>query len=303
MTVPPPAIVARDLRKRYGDTLAVDGISFEVAQGEFFGLLGPNGAGKSTTLEMIEGLRRPDGGEASVLGIPSHPRSAAMAAAIGVQLQASAFFERLTAAEEIRTFAKLYGLPPRRGEELLESFGLGHKAATLVERLSGGEAQRLSIACALVHDPKVVFLDEPTAGLDPQSRHHLWDLLREINAAGRTVVLTTHHMEEAEVLCDRVAIVDRGRMLECAAPQALIRKVGAVSRITVPLGRIEAEEVRKRFPEATAREEEDELVIATRDPGAVLAVLAEYGALRDLTVRGASLEDAFLSLTGREYRS
>ena len=303
MTVPPPAIVARDLRKRYGDTLAVDGISFEVAEGEFFGLLGPNGAGKTTTLEIVEGLRRPDEGDASVLGIPSQPRSAAMAATIGVQLQASAFFERLTAAEEIRTFAKLYGLPPSRGLDLLESFGLGHKAGTLVERLSGGEAQRLSIACALVHDPKVVFLDEPTAGLDPQARRNLWDLLRGINAEGRTVVLTTHHMEEAEVLCDRVAIVDHGRMLECAAPQALIRKVGAVSRITVPAGQIDAEEVRKRLPEATVREDEDALVIATRDPGAALAVLAEHGALRDLTVRGASLEDAFLSLTGREYRS
>ena len=154
-----------------------------------------------------------------------------------------------------------------------------------------------------MHNPKVVFLDEPTAGLDPQSRHNLWDLLREINAAGRTVVLTTHHMEEAEVLCDRVAIVDHGRMLECAEPQALIRKVGAVSRITVPTGQIDAEEVRKRCPEASAREGEDELVVSTRDPGAVLALLAEHGALRGLTVRGASLEDAFLSLTGREYRS
>jgi ABC-2 type transport system ATP-binding protein len=303
MTERPPAIVARDLRKRYGDTLAVDGISFEVAEGEFFGLLGPNGAGKTTTLEMVEGLRRPDEGEASVLGIPSHPRSAATAAAIGVQLQTSAFFERLTAAEEIRTFAKVYGLPPSRGDDLLESFGLAHKAGTRVEHLSGGEAQRLSIACALVHDPKVVFLDEPTAGLDPRSRHKLWDLLREINAAGRTVVLTTHHMEEAEVLCDRVAIVDHGRMLECDAPQSLIRKAGAVSRVTLPAGQIDAEELRKRFPEVSAREDEDELVIATRDPGAVLAVLAEHGALRDLTVRGASLEDAFLSLTGREYRS
>lgn len=303
MTVRTPAIVARDLRKRYGETLAVDGISFEVAEGEFFGLLGPNGAGKTTTLEIIEGLRRPDEGEASVLGIPSHPRSPAMAATIGVQLQASAFFERLTAVEELRTFAKLYGRPPSRGDELLESFGLAHKARTQVERLSGGEAQRLSIACALVHDPKVVFLDEPTAGLDPQSRHNLWDLLREINAQGRTVVLTTHYLEEAEVLCDRVAIVDHGRILECAAPQELIRKAGGVSRITVPTGQIDAEEARKRLPEDSVRQDEEELVIATRDPGAVLAVLAEHGALRGLTVRGASLEDAFLSLTGREYRS
>ncbi|MDX2545387.1 ABC transporter ATP-binding protein [Streptomyces sp. WI04-05B] len=303
MPSPTPAITARDIHKRYGSTVAVDGISFEVEVGEFFGILGPNGAGKTTTLEIVEGLRKPDSGEARVLGLPSWPRNPELLPLIGVQMQTSAFFERLTATEQIHTLARLYGVPPRHGDELLEQFGLGHRARTRVDHLSGGEAQRLSIACALVHDPRVLFLDEPTAGLDPQARRNLWDLVREINAAGRTVVLTTHYIEEAEVLCDRVAIVDRGRILECDRPEALIRKVDAVSRITVQTGRIDVEDLRKRLPEVSVQEDEDSLVIATREPGSVLGVLAELGALRDLTVRGATLEDAFLTLTGREYRS
>jgi ABC-2 type transport system ATP-binding protein len=303
VTTAPPAIVARDIRKRYGDTVAADGISFTVEAGEFFGLLGPNGAGKTTTLEIIEGLRKPDGGEATVLGLPSWPRNPALLPRIGVQMQTSAFFERLTAAEQIQTFAKLYRVPARRGEEMLERFGLADKGRTRVEWLSGGEAQRLSIACALVHDPEVVFLDEPTAGLDPRARRELWDLLRDINAAGRTVVLTTHYLEEAEILCDRVAIVDHGRILECDAPQTLIRKAEAVARITVRADRLEADDLRKRFPDATVQEDDGSLVIASGDPGPVLGELAALGALHDLTVRGATLEDAFLALTGREYHS
>jgi ABC-2 type transport system ATP-binding protein len=298
-----PAIAARGITKRYGDLVAVDGVSFEVAEGEFFGLLGPNGAGKTTTLEMIEGLRKPDGGEASVLGLPSWPRNPALLPRIGVQLQTSAFFERLTAAEQIRAFAKLYRVPVERGVEMLAKFGLADKGRTQVERLSGGEAQRLSIACALVHDPEVLFLDEPTAGLDPQSRRNLWDLLRDINAAGRTVVLTTHYMEEAEILCDRVAIIDHGQILECDSPERLIRKVEAVARITVQAGQLDPDDLRERFPEAVVQENDGVLVISTPDPGPVLAELADQKALRDLTVRGATLEDAFLALTGREYRS
>ncbi|HEY3872208.1 MAG TPA: ABC transporter ATP-binding protein [Actinocrinis sp.] len=303
MPVRPPAIAAHDIRKRYGDTTAVDAVSFDIGDGEFFGLLGPNGAGKTTTLEIVEGLREPDGGDVRVLGLPPWPRNPALLPRIGVQMQTSAFFERLTAAEQIHTFAALYGVAERRGDELLEQFGLADKAGARVEWLSGGEAQRLSIACALVHDPEVVFLDEPTAGLDPQARRNLWDLLRDINTAGRTVVLTTHYLEEAEVLCDRVAIIDHGRILECDSPEALIRKVEAVTRITVQAGQLDSDELRKRFPEAAVREDDDSLVIASREPGPVLTELAAQGALRDLTVRGATLEDAFLALTGREYRS
>src|SRR5258708_13685243 len=278
MTSALTAIAARDIRKRYGDTVAVDGISFGVGGGEFFGLLGPNGAGKTTALEMIEGRRRPDAGEVSVLGLASWPRNPELLPRIGVQLQTSAFFERLTAAEQIRTFARLYGVPVSRGEEMLEAFGLADKGRTRVEQLSGGEAQRLSIACALVHDPQSVFLDEPTAGPDPQSRRNRWDLLRDINAAGRTVVLTTHYMEEAEILCDRVAIIDHGRILECESPETLIRKVEAVARITVRAGQLDPGDLRQRFPDAVGQENDGSLVIASSEPGPVLAEPADQKA-------------------------
>jgi len=217
------AIEVRDLRLSYGELKAVDGVSFEVAEGEFFGILGPNGAGKTTTLEMIEGLRRPDSGSISLLGSSPWPRNRGLAARIGVQLQASSFFERLTAREQIRTFAALYGVSAGHADDWLERVGLVDKAGDRVEDLSGGQAQRLSIACALVHDPEVVFLDEPTAALDPQARRNLWDLLSGLNDSGRTVVLTTHYMDEAEVLCDRVAIMDRGRVLELGTPAGLVR--------------------------------------------------------------------------------
>ncbi|GAA2131661.1 ATP-binding cassette domain-containing protein [Streptomyces synnematoformans] len=223
------AISARDLRKRYGDVHAVDGVSFEVRAGEFFGLLGPNGAGKTTTLEMVEGLRRPDEGRALLLGEPSWPRNPGLLRRVGVQLQASAFFEKLTAREQIRTFASLYGVADERADAMLAEVGLAEKAGTREDRLSGGQAQRLSIACALVHDPELVFLDEPTTGLDPQARRNLWDLLRGINAAGRTVVLTTHYMDEAEVLCDRVAVMDAGRILRVGPPAELAAELEADS--------------------------------------------------------------------------
>jgi ABC-2 type transport system ATP-binding protein len=200
----PASISVRDLHKRYGDVAAVDGVSIEVEQGEFFGILGPNGAGKTTTLEIIEGLRKPDSGDVTVLGLRAWPRNPGLLPRIGVQLQASSFFERLSAIEQIRTFASLYDVPARRADEMLETVGLTEQAGIRTERLSGGQAQRLSIACALVHDPELLFLDEPTGALDPQARRNLWDLLRQIASSGRTVVLTTHHMDEAETLCDRV---------------------------------------------------------------------------------------------------
>lgn len=224
------AIRAEGLTKVYGDLRAVDGVSLEVAEGEFVGVLGPNGAGKTTLLELVEGLRRPDGGTVEVLGERVWPRNAGLLPRIGVQLQASAFFERLTAREQIRTFAALYGVSPARADDWLERVGLGEKAASRVEDLSGGQAQRLSIACALVHDPDLVFLDEPTAALDPQARRNLWDLLSGINDSGRTVVLTTHYMDEAEALCDRVAVMDAGRVLQVGAPADLIRDLGAPAR-------------------------------------------------------------------------
>ncbi|MEV1005827.1 ABC transporter ATP-binding protein [Streptomyces sp. NPDC049881] len=229
MTGEIPAIAVEGLRKRYGDVQAVDGVTFEVARGEFFGILGPNGAGKTTTLEIVEGLREPDEGTARLLGEPSWPRDPKLLRRIGVQLQASAFFDKLTAREQIHTFAALYGVAPERADAMLESVGLTEKRDVRDDKLSGGQAQRLSIACALVHDPELVFLDEPTTGLDPQARRNLWDLLREINSSGRTVVLTTHYLDEAEVLCDRVAIMDKGRVLKEGTPAALIAETGVAT--------------------------------------------------------------------------
>ena len=199
-----------------------------------------------------------------MFGRPSWPANPETARLIGVQTQTSAFFERLTAVEQIHAFAKLYGVPAARGDEMLAAVGLSDKAGTRVERLSGGQAQRLAIACALVHDPQLVFLDEPTAGLDPQARRNLRELLRGINKQGRTVVLTTHYMEEAEALCHRVAIIDRGTILACGTPEALIQKADALSRITVQKGQLDADDLGRLFPEATVTEDDGRLVVGKK---------------------------------------
>ncbi|MGE5132276.1 MAG: ABC transporter ATP-binding protein [Gemmatimonadota bacterium] len=295
-------MAVRDLQKSYGDLRAVDGVSFEVRQGEFFGILGPNGAGKTTTLEIIEGLREADHGEVSVLGLAPWPRNPALLPRIGVQLQATSFFERLTAREQLRTFASLYGVPARRADEMLEVVGLTDMAGTRAEKLSGGQAQRLSIACALVHGPDVLFLDEPTGALDPAARRNLWDLLRGIAAEGRTVVLTTHHMDEAETLCERVAIMDHGRILTIGPPAALIRGLDRPARISVQSGLLSRDEAAAVASGAPVTDDGVSLVITTPEPGRVLAGLADRGALAGLAVQGATLEDVFLDLTGREYR-
>jgi ABC-2 type transport system ATP-binding protein len=298
----PASISVRDLRKSYGDIAAVDGVSFEVEEGEFFGILGPNGAGKTTTLEIVEGLRKPDSGEVSVLGLPAWPRNPNLLPRIGVQLQASSFFERLTAREQIGTFASLYNVPAKRADEMLKTVGLTEQGAIRTEKLSGGQAQRLSIACALVHDPELVFLDEPTGALDPQARRNLWDLLRQIAGSGRTVVLTTHHMDEAETLCDRVAIMDHGKILKTGPPAALVRELDQPLRISVESGVIPAAEA-SEFSGEQASDDGVSLTIATTQPAKVLAGLADRDALTGLRVQGATLEDVFLSLTGREYRA
>jgi ABC-2 type transport system ATP-binding protein len=298
-------ISARDLRKSYGSLAAVDGVSFDVGPGEFFAILGPNGAGKTTTLEILEGLRRPDGGEVTVLGQKPWPRNPALLPRIGVQLQASSFFERLTAREQIRTFASLYGVSEGRADEMLGVVGLTEQARTRAEKLSGGQAQRLSIACALVHDPELVFLDEPTGALDPQARRNLWDLLRQINRDGRTVVLTTHHMDEAETLCDRVAIMDHGRILQAGPPAVLVRGLDTPVRVSIQSGVLDTARARAIGASGDGEVTDDgvSLTIATREPAPVLAGLADAGALDGLRVQGANLEDVFLSLTGREYRA
>jgi ABC-2 type transport system ATP-binding protein len=291
------------LRKRYGDVNAVDGVTFSVAEGEFFGILGPNGAGKTTTLEIVEGLREADEGAVSVLGLPPWPRNPRLLPRIGVQLQASSFFERLTAREQLQTFGSLYGVPAKKADAMLETVGLADKADVRVEKLSGGQAQRLSIACALVHDPELVFLDEPTAALDPQARRNLWDVLSAINTEGRTIVLTTHYMDEAEALCDRVAIMDAGRILRLGPPAVLVRGLDAPARISIASGLLDAADARA-LPGADDVEDDGvSLIISTRDPSAVVAAMAAKDALAGVQIRGATLEDVFLELTGREYRA
>ncbi len=298
------AIVVDDIRKAYGKTKAVDGVSLRVAQGEFFGILGPNGAGKTTTLEIIEGLREPDSGRVEVLGQSPVPRTRALLRRIGVQIQAWTFFDKLTAREQIRTFAALFRVPAKRADETLELLGLAEKANTLTERLSGGQAQRLSIACAIVHRPELLFLDEPTAGLDPQARRNLWDILRDLNVRdGCTVVLTTHYLDEAEELCHRVAIMDGGKVLRTDAPATLVRDLGGVTQIRLPVAALAVEQARKLFPDATVDGGEETVTIRTADPASVLAELATRDALSGLSVHGTTLEDVFLSLTGREYRA
>ena len=214
-------IEVEDLHKSYGSLKAVDGVTFTVGAGEVFGILGPNGAGKTTTVEILEGMRTPDTGSASVNGVDVTADPRGVKSLIGVQLQSSYFFDRLTLTEILKVFASVYGrvVEPLA---LLGKVDLEEKAGSYFDKLSGGQKQRFSIAAALVNDPMVLFLDEPTTGLDPQARRHTWDLISGFQQAGTTVLLTTHYMEEAETLCDRVAIMDRGRIIAVDRPDALI---------------------------------------------------------------------------------
>ncbi len=223
VTTSDPVIRVRGLSKRYGDLLAVDGIDFDVARGEVFGLLGPNGAGKTTTVEILEGLRTPDGGEVTVLGHDVAHDADSLKPLIGVSLQSAALYPKLTVTELIDLFRSFYA-HSRPTAELIDALELGERRHAQSQVLSGGQRQRLAVALALVGDPELVFLDEPTTGLDPAARRSLWDLVRKLQADGRTVLLTTHYMEEAEVLCDRLAIMDHGRILEMGTVDELVSK-------------------------------------------------------------------------------
>ncbi|HRW17281.1 MAG TPA: ABC transporter ATP-binding protein [Dermatophilaceae bacterium] len=296
-------IDVQGLTKHYGEVRAVDGLDLQVEAGEFFGVLGPNGAGKTTTLECIEGIRQPDSGTISVFGESPWPRNTGLVRRIGVQHQATAFFEMLTAREQLEVFADLYAAPRARAGALLEEVGLGDFANHQTKKLSGGQQQRLSIAAALVHEPEMVFLDEPSAALDPQARRNLWDLLKGVNGDGRTVVLTTHYMDEAEYLCDRVAIIDHGKILAVDTPANLVRGLDAPTRITLPDTAIGREDAERLVGGEAVSVDNGSLTMTTRDPAPVLVALAERDALTGLQVRGATLEDVFLNLTGRELRA
>jgi ABC-2 type transport system ATP-binding protein len=301
-----PAIEVVDLRKRYGAVQAVDGISFTVRRGEVFGMLGPNGAGKTTTVEIIEGLRPADGGRVLVLGHDVARQPRAVKERIGVQLQTPALLPRLTVAELVALFASFYRTA-RSPDEVIALVGLEESRDRLAGTLSGGQTQRLSIALALVNRPDIVFLDEPTTGLDPQARVSLWDLIERVRAEGTTVVLTTHYMEEAERLCDRVAIVDRGRIVALDAPRALIAEHFQETAITFRLAGVTSAELAGLNGVRQVHTENGEITLYTTDVPATMAALlalvrAHNAPLEGLYVRGATLEDVFLKLTGRHLR-
>ena len=296
--------------KRYGDVTAVNGLDLEVRQGECFGMLGPNGAGKTTTVEIFEGLRVPDGGEVQVLGDRWDGDGLALRARLGIQLQETKFPEKLRVSEVVTLFRSFY---PRGFSvaEILTLVGLEEKAGGYVRTLSGGQKQRLSLGCALAGDPELLFLDEPTTGLDPQSRHQTWEIVQGLKARGRTVLLTTHYMEEAARLCDRVAIVDHGKVIALGRPRDLIASLGAEHILEFAVGQTNTaltDNLLRTLPgvEGVARDGENwrltvrevHLVVP-----ALMRVLSESGAEpTHLTTHHATLEDVFMALTGRRLR-
>ncbi len=304
------ALECRAVVKRYGAVLAVDGLDLAVMRGECFGLLGPNGAGKTTTIEMLEGLLTPDAGVVEVLGRRWSDAARDLRPRLGIQLQETQLAEKLSVTETLRLFRSFYPAGPSP-PDLLALVGLESKAEARVGKLSGGQKQRLSVACALAGAPDVLFLDEPTTGLDPQSRLQLWDVLTRFKAGGGTILLTTHSMDEAATLCDRVGVVDRGRLIALGTPAELIASLGTAHLIEVRLNDGAVTPPAARFeplPGVREARVSDGLVtlgstaIHETIP-AVLRALAEAGvAVRELTTHSATLEDVFVALTGRHLR-
>jgi ABC-2 type transport system ATP-binding protein len=307
--MPDLAIRCRGLVKRYPpDVLAVDGLDLDVVRGECFGLLGPNGAGKTTTVEILEGLTEPTAGEVEVLGGTWRRDAATLRARLGITLQETHLYERLTVEELVRLFRSFY--PSGRGvDEVIGLVALEEKRRARYERLSGGQKQRLAVACALVGEPELLFLDEPTTGLDPQSRRQLWDLVAGMKASGRTVLLTTHYMDEAERLCDRVAIVDRGKVIALGTPRELIARVVGQEIVEFRAQADGLDEVALRALPGVAAARADGAgwaLTVDRLHVAVPALLALLEArrvpLEALATHRATLEDVFVTLTGRRLR-
>ena len=314
-----PALSVRALRKRYGDVVAVDGLDLEVPTGECFGLLGPNGAGKTTTIEICEGLNTPDEGEVLVLGRRWGTDERALRELLGIQLQETQLTEKITVTETVRLFRSFFARG-RAVDDVISLVQLEEKRDARVGKLSGGQKQRLALACAIVGDPDLLFLDEPTTGLDPQSRRQIWDLVEEFKSSGRTIVLTTHYMDEAERLCDRVAIVDHGRIIALGSPRELISSLGAEHVVVWRVAReprrdgaaLTDTEVRSIDGVRTARpiaasdgSDGWELRVSElhRTVPALVAFLAARSLkLVELSTHSATLEDVFVHLTGRQLR-
>ncbi|HMC56424.1 MAG TPA: ABC transporter ATP-binding protein [Gemmatimonadaceae bacterium] len=302
------ALAIRDLCKSYGDVRAVVHLDLEVGLGECFGLLGPNGAGKTTTIEICEGLTPPDSGDVELLGMRWATHERELRNILGIQLQETQLSEKLTVAETVRLFRSFYakGLGE---DEVIALVQLEEKTRARVGTLSGGQKQRLAVACALVGDPRVLFLDEPTTGLDPQSRRQLWDLIERFRGDGRTVVLTTHYMDEAERLCDRVAIVDHGQVIALDAPRALIASLGAEHVVTFTADGVAIEDATlEALDGVTAVRHDNGSIQLTatelrRTMPALLTLLEQqHIRLTELSTHSATLEDVFVSLTGRHLR-
>jgi len=304
-----PPLLVRGLRKRYADVVAVDGLDLEIGTGECFGLLGPNGAGKTTTIEICEGLNEPDEGEVLVLGRRWGQHDRELRARLGISLQETQFSEKLTVEETVRLFRSFY----RRGpsvDDVISTVQLQEKRSGRVGQLSGGQRQRLALACALVGDPDLLFLDEPTTGLDPQSRRQLWELIERFKADGRAILLTTHYMEEAERLCDRVAIVDHGRIIALGTPRELVASLSADHVVEFAAGPDAS------LDERALRTVDGVSALARRDGAwrvrvaelhrtvpALLTELHRQGVqLTELRTHSATLEDVFVELTGRRLR-
>jgi len=307
----PAAIECRELRKTYdGKVEAVRGLTLSIAPGECFGLLGPNGAGKTTTIEILEGLLAPTSGEVTILGQSWKTHARDLREQLGISLQETRLSEKLTVRETVELFASFYR-EPRASDEVLSQLQLTEKADSWVGKLSGGQRQRLAVATALVGNPKILFLDEPTTGLDPQSRRQLWDIIRAFQRAGGTVLLTTHYMDEAERLCDRLAIVDRGVIIAEGSPTDLIDRLGGHHVVEFSVssnGNSHAQETWSALPGVESVRDEDGLFsLNVREPHltipALLEAVGKQGAeLLHLTTRQASLEDVFVRLTGRHLR-
>jgi ABC-2 type transport system ATP-binding protein len=304
-----PAVLVRDLRKRYKDVEAVAGLDLEVRTGECFGLLGPNGAGKTTTIEICEGLLEADSGDVEVLGLRWKTDGAALRQRLGIQLQETQLADKLTVLETLRLFRSFFRQGPDVAD-VIRLVQLSEKQSARVGALSGGQKQRLALACALVGDPDLLFLDEPTTGLDPQARRQLWDLIEEFKLAGRTILLTTHYMDEAERLCDHVAIMDHGRIIALGSPRELIASTGAehvVEFASTGIGRLDVAGFHSIEGVRNVRTEDHGVLVHVSElhsaVPALLQELARQGvALTELRTHSASLEDVFVGLTGRHLR-
>jgi ABC-2 type transport system ATP-binding protein len=300
-------IEVKNLTKIYGNFTAVAGISFEVKEGEIFGILGPNGAGKTTTLEMIEGLKGITSGQVLLDGHDVAKEARLVKSLIGVQLQSSSFFDGLNLLELVDTFASLYGREVN-ALELLKRVDLQEKAKNTVKELSGGQKQRLSIAVALVNDPKVLFLDEPTTGLDPQARRNLWDLISEINKQGKSIVLTTHYLDEAEVLCDRIAIMDHAKVIALDTTDNLLKLPGLFSTVEFRSNKpIDIAKLKQLAAVTEAKIEEHRYRLISTAPQQTVMSLFNFAQkegmeLNDMQLRQPNLEDVFLKLTGHGLR-